>query len=219
MARTLRSSVVGAAVDAYDRHVGRYGPELAREMVRVTDVAAGQRALDVGCGTGENFRHLRGATSVAAVDISPGMVSLAADRARRLGLTADVRVGDAADLPYSDNSFDVVISAFSACTFPDHVAAFLEMERVTKPGGRILLVEHGRSSAGWIARRQDRVVAKNFESTACRSNRDPLGELSQALLDVSSHRVSHLGMMNRFVIEVSLSAGPGGGGRDRSPGG
>src|SRR4051794_37050398 len=52
MARALRSSVVGAAVDAYDRHVGRYDPELAREMVRVTDVRGGQRALDVGCGTG-----------------------------------------------------------------------------------------------------------------------------------------------------------------------
>ena len=51
MARELRSSVAGAAVDAYDRHVGRYGPELAREMVRVTGVQAGQRALDVGCGT------------------------------------------------------------------------------------------------------------------------------------------------------------------------
>ena len=52
MGRELRSSVAGAAVDAYDRHVGRYGPELAREMVRVTGVRAGQRALDVGCGTG-----------------------------------------------------------------------------------------------------------------------------------------------------------------------
>ena len=52
MARRLRSSVVGAAVDAYDRHVGRYGPELAIEMVRVAGVRAGQRALDVGSGTG-----------------------------------------------------------------------------------------------------------------------------------------------------------------------
>lgn len=158
--------------------------------------------LDVGCGTGENFRHLGTAASLAAIDISPEMVLLATDRALRLGMAADILVGDAADLPYPDDSFDVVISAFSTCTFPDHVTAFAEMKRVTKPGGRILLVEHGRSSLGWIARRQDRGVEKNFASTACRSNRDPMIELAQARLSVSSHQVSHLGMMNRFVVDV-----------------
>jgi hypothetical protein len=50
MARALCSSVVGAAVDAYDRHVGRYGPELAGEMVRATGVRAGHRALDWAAG-------------------------------------------------------------------------------------------------------------------------------------------------------------------------
>src|SRR5258705_2122612 len=78
MTRALRSSVAGAGVDAYDRHVGRYGPELAREMVRVTGVRAGQRALDVGCGTGAltvMLAEVLGAGDVAAIDPSPRLVA------------------------------------------------------------------------------------------------------------------------------------------------
>ena len=67
---------------------------------------------------------------------------------------------DGGALPYDDDSFDVVISAMSSCTFPDHAAAFREMERVGRPGGRILLLEHGRSSVGWIARHQDAGIRK-----------------------------------------------------------
>src|SRR6478735_197330 len=78
MARALRSPVAGAAVDAYDRHVGRYGAELAREMVRVTGVRAGQRALDVGCGTGAltvMLAEVLGAGNVAAIDPSERFVA------------------------------------------------------------------------------------------------------------------------------------------------
>ena len=78
MARPLRSSVVGAAVDAYDGHVGRYGPELAREMVRVTAARGGQRALDVGCGTGAltiALAEVLGGGSVAGIDPSERFVA------------------------------------------------------------------------------------------------------------------------------------------------
>ncbi len=158
--------------------------------------------LDVGCGTGENFKYLFGADNVEAVDLSPEMVSRARDRAGAIGLAANVVVADAAALPYDHGSFDFVISAFSSCTFPDYVAAFQEMTRVTRPGGRVLLAEHGRSSVGWISRRQDASFDKHFQTTACRTNRDPLAELTQAGVGVTSREVSHLGMLNRFVIDV-----------------
>src|SRR4051794_27945607 len=109
MARALRSSVVGAAVDAYDRHVGRYGPELAREMVRASAVRAGQRALDVGCGTGAltvALAEVLGVGSVAAIDPSERFVG--ACQARVPG--ADVRVGAGEELPWDDAEFDGVLA-------------------------------------------------------------------------------------------------------------
>lgn len=164
--------------------------------------AARGDVLDVACGTGENFRYLKGAASVTAIDLSPEMARLAEQRARRLGLQATVIVADAAALPYQDHSFDTVVSAGSSCTFPNYIQAFKEMERVAKPDGRILLVEHSRSSVGWIARRQDRKVDKTYEKWGCRTNRDLVAELAEAGLKVVSYQRSHLGMLNRVEIHL-----------------
>ena len=134
MARALRSSVVGAAVDAYDRHVGRYGPELAREMVRVTAVRSGQRALDVGCGTGAltiALAEVLEAESVAGIDPSERFVTTC--RARVPG--ADVRVGTGEELPWGDAEFDVVLAQLVVDGMNDAQRGVAEMLRVARPGG------------------------------------------------------------------------------------
>jgi ubiquinone/menaquinone biosynthesis C-methylase UbiE len=85
---------VSGVAEAYDRHVGRYGAELAAELIRVAGLRRGQRAIDVGCGPGALTRALAdtlGAGHVAAVDPSEAFV--AACRARVPG--ADVRVESA----------------------------------------------------------------------------------------------------------------------------
>jgi len=158
--------------------------------------------LDVACGTGENFKYLRTASSITAFDLSPAMVAEARKRAGQLRMRIDMTVGDAQQMPFPDRHFDTVLSAFSSCTFLDYVAAFREMARVVKPGGRILLVEHGRSSVGWIARRQDRKVDRHFERAACRNNRNVGSELAEAGLAITAQVSSHLGMMNRIVIQM-----------------
>jgi ubiquinone/menaquinone biosynthesis C-methylase UbiE len=158
--------------------------------------------LDVACGTGENFDYLGQARSVTAFDLSPEMVGEAKRRARQMRMDVALLVGDAQEMPFPNDSFDAVVSALSSCTFPEHESAFMEMSRVTKPGGRILLVEHGRSSVGWIARRQDRNIERVYGRSACRNNRDVSGELSEAGLNVTAHERSHLGMMNRITIDI-----------------
>jgi len=159
--------------------------------------------LDVACGTGENFEYLGRASNVTAIDLSPEMVSEARRRARQMRVDIAILVGDAQGMPFPDDTFDVVVSALSSCTFPDHVAAFREMARVVRPGGRILLVEHGRSSVGWISARQDRNIERVYRRSACRNNRDVAAEISESGLDVVEHRHSHLGMLHRVSIDVS----------------
>jgi ubiquinone/menaquinone biosynthesis C-methylase UbiE len=158
--------------------------------------------LDVACGTGENFPYLVRAHSVTALDVSPLMIEEAQRRARQMRMEVDLLVGDAQRMPFPDDTFDFVISAFSSCTFPHHAAAFGEMHRVARPGGQIRLVEHGRSSVAWIARRQDRNIERVLARSACRNNRDVIQELADAALIPSGLEVSHLGMINRITIDV-----------------
>jgi ubiquinone/menaquinone biosynthesis C-methylase UbiE len=111
-------------------------------------------------------------------------------------------VADAQELPFSNETFDHVVSAFSSCTFPDYVTAFREMERVVRPGGRILLLEHGRSGVGWIARRQDRNIDRVYAKGGCRNNRDVGAEVAEAGIVPESHLKSHLGAISRITILV-----------------
>lgn len=131
---------------------------IAREAVELAEVAAGDRVLDVACGTGNGalLAAERGASAVG-VDFEPALLEIARGRAREAGSgeagagaaepptrgATAIRVpfvqGDAAALPFPDGSFDVTLSLFGSMYAPDHPRAAAELVRVTKPGGRIVV--------------------------------------------------------------------------------
>jgi SAM-dependent methyltransferase len=123
---------VGAA--AYDSFMGRYSVLLAPQLADLAGVAEGQRALDVGCGTGALTGELAdrlGASSVSAVDPSASFV--ASVRERHPGV--EVQLAEAEKLPFPDDSFDAALAQLVVHFMSDAVAGFGEMSRVTRPGG------------------------------------------------------------------------------------
>ena len=99
------------------------------------------RALELGCGTGFFLLNLMqaGLTARGSVtDLSPGMVAAALRNAENLGLDVDGRVADAEQIPYDDATFDVVVGHAVLHHIPDLDAAFREVLRVLKPGGRFV---------------------------------------------------------------------------------
>jgi ubiquinone/menaquinone biosynthesis C-methylase UbiE len=146
-----------------------------RALRRSLLASAEGRVLEVAAGTGANLAWYPPGLRVIAVDLSPGMLQ----RARRRGASA-VSLMDAGCLALADGSFDTVVSTLATCTFPDPVAALREMRRVCRPGGRILLLEHGRSNRPRFAAYQDRTAASHARHLGCWWNRNPLHALQEA---------------------------------------
>jgi SAM-dependent methyltransferase len=125
-----------APAEAYDRHVGRYGRDLALALIAAAGARPGGSALDVGCGPGAlttELVELLGADRVTAVDPSPPFVE--ACRARLPGVR--VETGSAEALPFGDASFDHALAQLVVNFMADPAAGVREMKRVTRSGGTV----------------------------------------------------------------------------------
>ena len=127
---------------------------LAAESLELDAVAGGvARVLDVASGTGDLAiaiaRRYPG-VAVRGVDASRGMTEIGRRKVERTGLEARVTLdaGDAQELPFPDRSFDATTIAFGIRNIPDRDRALREMARVTRPGGRVAVLELGVPPAG-----------------------------------------------------------------------
>lgn len=116
-----------------------------RRAVKMAALRGGEHVLDICCGTGDlalMFAFAKPSpASVTASDFTPEMVHIAADKARRAGITMPLCVADALKLPFADATFDVIGVGYGVRNFQDLDAGLREMARVLKPGGRAVILE------------------------------------------------------------------------------
>jgi ubiquinone/menaquinone biosynthesis C-methylase UbiE len=111
---------------------------ISEDLCRAIDPHAGERVLDVACGSGNAaLAAARRYCQVSAIDFVPALIERAKARALAEGTNIDFRVADAQGLPFDDASFDVVLSVFGVMFAPDQEKAASELLRVCRPGGRI----------------------------------------------------------------------------------
>ncbi len=134
-----------ALAEGYDRYVAPQEGDLANEALRLVGLEPGERFLDVAAGPGGlSLPAARLGAEVLATDWSPAMIERFEARVREEGMgKAEGRVMDCHALDLPDNSFDVTGSQFGVMLVPDQPRALREMVRVTKPGGRVLVIAYG----------------------------------------------------------------------------
>lgn len=137
--------------------------------------------LEVGAGTGLNFRHYPPDARGVATELSVGMITAAARRSRPRGVK--LVVADAERLPFRDSSFDLAIATLVFCSVPDDVAGFDEVRRVLTPEGRFSALEHVRPAglAGPLFDWMNRWTSSRFGDHI---NRRPAETLSRHGFDV-----------------------------------
>ncbi len=128
--------------------------EQRRTLLRLLDLQAGERVLDLGCGPGYLANEMAAAVGpsglVRGVDVSPSMLELARRRERlRDAATVELSRGDVSALEFPDGAFDVAVSTQVYEYVEDVRAALREAHRVLAPGGRIAILDTDWDSIVW----------------------------------------------------------------------
>jgi phosphatidylethanolamine/phosphatidyl-N-methylethanolamine N-methyltransferase len=114
--------------------------------IDLLEIKPGDRVLEVGVGTGLNLPLYPRDCQVTGIDISEGMLRKADERVRTYGMTnTKLMVMDASKLEFPENSFDRVIATYVISAVPDPVKTLLEMRRVCKPSGHLVILNHFKS--------------------------------------------------------------------------
>jgi ubiquinone/menaquinone biosynthesis C-methylase UbiE len=141
----------GNATQQYERDIV---PTLSKPQTEVmfehVSLHEGERVLDIACGTGivlrlavERFRNIK---SIVGVDINRGMLDVAKELTPTTDIPIEWRESDVCDLPFPDNSFEVVLCSQGVQFFPEKRAALHDVQRVLVSGGRLIFTvwsKHG----------------------------------------------------------------------------
>ena len=154
----------------YDRVFAPSFAEGHTRMVEALDAQPGERVLEVGVGTGISLRHYVAGVRVDALDFSAAMLKKAQKRLDRGEVAADVTLYqmDAHKLEFTDDTFDHAVVAHAIAVVAEPEVVLREMMRVTKPGGRLVVVNHykeepGRLSRAWDPVRRRMGLGKHFD--------------------------------------------------------
>lgn len=110
--------------------------------------------LKIGFGSGLNLPYYKNVTKLYALDPSQELYDLAQKRIEKILFPIEYLKASAEKIPLANNSIDSIVSTWSLCSIPNLEVALREMFRVLKPGGKLTLIEHGRSPKNFIAKLQ-----------------------------------------------------------------
>ncbi|WP_274362812.1 class I SAM-dependent methyltransferase [Paenibacillus thermotolerans] len=167
----------------YDRR--RENPKEARWRQQLIRHAKGE-VLEIAVGAGANFPYYTPGVKVTATDFSEAMLEKAKQAAARYRLDAQFIRGDMDEMDFPDQSFDSVVSTLSMCSYADPLTVLKKLNRWCKPGGNILLMEHGISTNAAVSAVQKTLNPMLYRLLGCHHTRDIPGLVRAAGIDIAA---------------------------------
>jgi ubiquinone/menaquinone biosynthesis C-methylase UbiE len=159
----------------------------------------GPQVLEVGVGTGKNMEFWPFNYKITAIDLTPGMLDIARQRAEKLKRqNCDVFLADVQHLKFPAGIFDTVVATFVFCTVPDPVQGLRELGRVVRPDGQILLLEHVRIDRPILGTLMDLVAPLIVRLNGANINRRTVENVRRAGLQIDP--VEDLDDMGMFKL-------------------
>jgi len=148
----------------------------------------GINILEVGVGTGKNFPYYPANAEITAVDFSDKMLKRAKDKASKQKVKVRLQQMDVQNLEFEDNTFDTVVTSFVFCSVPDPVRGLTEGERVCKPGGKVVLLEHVLSAnriMAWLMNLANPLAVRMFGANINRRTAENVSKSGLAVEQVT----------------------------------
>ena len=184
----------------YDRQLAKVEQAGLQALRQRLLADATGRVLEVGAGTGANLPFYGpGVESLTITEPEPAMLRRLERRVTEQGPQTKVLRAPAEDLPFDDDSVDVVVSTLVLCGVDDQPRALRELRRVLRPGGRLTFIEHVRSDEPGLARWQDRLNGLNRFVACCDCNRNTLASIEAEGFEVTDVEHARLNKVPPFV--------------------
>lgn len=174
---------------AYDRFLRKAEQAGLSDKRRTLVQHASGRTLEIATGTGLNLPYYpKTVSELVLTEPYPHMLGILREKVRGLELPATIVEASAETLPFPDASFDTVVATMILCSAADPELVLSEIQRVLRPGGQYLFLEHVRNSDPSLARRQDWLQPGWFLfANGCHCNRD-----TKQLLESSCFQIEEL---------------------------
>lgn len=194
----------------YDRFAERYdrvfAPAERRFLTRwreetLSYLPEDSRILEIGAGTGLNFRFYPAECTGMASEISLKMLEIARGKigSKNIALIQ----ADAEHLPFTENSFDAAFATLAFCSIPNPDKAFSELRRVVKPGGKIVLLEHVRPPGRLLGPAFDFLNIFTVALIEDHFNRKMARLAENAGLKILEVKQKALGIVNLIICETN----------------
>lgn len=170
--------------------------KLRKEFIQL---AQGE-VLEIGIGTGVNLEFYPEDVSVTGIDFSPKMLEKARKKADKLTQNINILEMDVERLDFADDSFDTVVATCVFCSVPNPIQGLKEVRRVTKPSGKIILLEHMRSGNEFIGKIMDMLNPIGLHIVGANINRMTMDNIKKAGLELIHQELIMTSIVKKLIL-------------------